>query len=716
MERSEMKQKEYIKAKGIWYANEIKTIKKNNTHALHPVYEAFTNAWEAILDKFAVTDFSHGIICIEFYIKTMLYGKEDKIFDFDKIVIQDNGIGLDENNFERLINIRDDRKGHSNKGTGRIQFIHFFDETKIKSIFTENNETKKISVTLSKKNEFIKKNAILRVDEISTIPDTIDLSTEVLFFSPLDKNDESYYTNTTIDIIKREIIQHFLSTFCDNRNNLPKILIKRYINKTLEEQIEITQEDIPEPDKERAFTINYSKLNDKNKIEQLSTGENFILKTFIQSDAILAENALYLTSKGEIVNRIKLSSILKDEVIAGNRYLFLLSSSYIDQRINDDRGSVFLISGKDFKQQNENTLYPEAVILYENIEEETNQVIESLYPEIREKVEEKLKNIKELQDMFLLNPKTVNTLKNSIKNTDSDADILKKIYKDDAEIEAERDAEIKKQIKQIEKLMPTDKDYQKELKAQIQEFVQIIPLQNRVSLSQYVARRKLVLEIFSKILHKELDKLKNGERIDEDILHNLIFQQSTHNAEDSDLWLINEEFIYFKGFSEHKLEDIEYEGKKLFDKPFSEEDKRYLNSLGEKRLSKRPDILLFPDEGKCIIIEFKAPDVNVAEHLEQINFYASLLLNYTIEELKILSFYGYLIGESIEDRDVRGRVSSFEYSPNFHYWFKPSEKVINFNGGNNGNIYTEIIKYSDLLERAQLRNKIFIDKLEKGIK
>jgi len=28
MERSEMKQKEYIKAKGIWYANEIKTIKK----------------------------------------------------------------------------------------------------------------------------------------------------------------------------------------------------------------------------------------------------------------------------------------------------------------------------------------------------------------------------------------------------------------------------------------------------------------------------------------------------------------------------------------------------------------------------------------------------------------------------------------------------------------------------------------------------------------
>ena len=58
--------------------------------------------------------------------------------------------------------------------------------------------------------------------------------------------------------------------------------------------------------------------------------------------------------------------------------------------------------------------------------------------------------------------------------------------------------------------------------------------------------------------------------------------------------------------------------KKIFEKEFSEEDKRYLNSLGEKRLSKRPDVLLFPEENKAIIIEFKAPDVNVSEYLTQI--------------------------------------------------------------------------------------------------
>lgn len=200
------------------------------------------------------------------------------------------------------------------------------------------------------------------------------------------------------------------------------------------------------------------------------------------------------------------------------------------------------------------------------------------------------------------------------------------------------------------------------------------------------------------------------------MLHNLLFQQGKYSErpDDSDLWIINEEFIYFKGVSEERFKDIEYQGKKIFNKEFTEEDKRYLNSLGEKRLTKRPDVLLFPEENKAIIIEFKAPDVNVSEHLSQIDFYANILLNYTRDDLQLTTFYGYLIGEDIEDRDVRGRVSSYEYSPKFHYWFRPSEKVINFNNGPEGNIYTEVIKYSTLLERAKFRNRIFIDKLIQG--
>ena len=362
-------------------------------------------------------------------------------------------------------------------------------------------------------------------------------------------------------------------------------------------------------------------------------------------------------------------------------------------------------------------MFKEEVVLYDDIVEETNKSINKLYTELDTKNQEKNKTIDELQQMFLLNPATVNKIRKKIKNTDSEETILKAIYQADSEIEAKQDDAIRQQMEELKSITPDKtEDYQTKLKEKVDELITAIPLQNRTVLSKYVARRKLVLDLFNEILSKELDSLKEGKRIDEKLLHNLLFQQSStsEQPEDSDLWIINEEFIYFKGVSEAKFEDIEYNGRKIFDKEFSEEDKRYLNSLGEKRLAKRPDVLLFPEENKAIIIEFKAPDVNVAEHLTQIDFYASILLNYTIDDLQLTTFYGYLIGEEIEDRDVRGRVSRYEYSSKFNYWFRPSEKVINFNNGPEGNIYSEVIKYSTLLERAKFRNQIFIDKLIKG--
>ena len=135
--------------------------------------------------------------------------------------------------------------------------------------------------------------------------------------------------------------------------------------------------------------------------------------------------------------------------------------------------------------------------------------------------------------------------------------------------------------------------------------------------------------------------------------------------------------------------------------------------MGENRKIKRPDVLLFPDEGKCIIVEFKSPEVNASEHLTQIDLYANLILNYTEDKFNITTFYGYLIGENIEPRDVLGRVSRYEHSYQFNYLFRPAEKVNGFDGRPNGSIYTEVIQYTTLLERARNRNKIFIEKLQK---
>jgi hypothetical protein len=300
----------------------------------------------------------------------------------------------------------------------------------------------------------------------------------------------------------------------------------------------------------------------------------------------------------------------------------------------------------------------------------------------------------------------------TISLDESEKEILEKVYIADSKTIAKKDAEIKKNIDRLHDLDPTDGEYQNNLNSITSDLVKAIPLQNKAALTHYVARRKLVLELFDTILTRELEAQKTGKRnIDEKLLHNLIFQQSATKPEESDLWLINEDFIYFKGTSEGRLCDIEIDGKKIFKKEFSAEEERYLLSLSENRTIKKPDVLLFPDEGKCIIVEFKNLNVNIADHLLQINKYASLIRNFSDDQFQLETFYGYLIGESIEPRDVRGCDSDFVEAYNFDYLFRPRKAIVDENGRRDGSLYTEVIKYSTLLDRAKRRNEIFIRKL-----
>lgn len=190
-------------------------------------------------------------------------------------------------------------------------------------------------------------------------------------------------------------------------------------------------------------------------------------------------------------------------------------------------------------------MFPEECILVDKIEEKTNEKIAEIYPDFSTKKQEALKNLDELQNMFLIDEKSMASFRKKVKSSDSDEAILSAIYKSEIDETARRDAELKAEYERLKDLKPDKKEYQQKLKERIEAFTKLIPIQNRTNLTKYVARRKLVLQVFNMILERELNKLSNGERIDEDILHNLIFQQGTTDASSSDLWLINEEYLYY---------------------------------------------------------------------------------------------------------------------------------------------------------------------------
>lgn len=709
---------EYISATGIYYKNEIESMKKSGEQ-LRPVFEAVTNSWESLLQKFGEDGLGKGKIDIVLYVqKQLALGEGNAVYNFLRIEISDNGQGLTADNYARVIYLRDDRKGYRNKGTGRVQFLHFFDETRIDSVFCADEKTRsRIVLTMSKKNDFIKNNAFVRLDCKEKVGGNEPILTTVTFEKPLVKKDSEYYANIAVGVLKKLLVRHFLTKFCDAKERMPQMTVTRIIVDGKSETVDslsIEGKDVPSPTTDEEIDVNYSKMGDNNAVEPTAKTERFQMRSFVLPSSELEKNEIHLVSKGETAQSFPFYDLRPDETIDGRRYMVLLSGDYIDNNDSDTRGNLRIITTKEFKKIHSDAqedLLESEVVLLDDIKDRINIRIRELHGEIGSMVRARSESVDKLRRMFLLNAETVNVIRSKIRNTDTDESILRKIYGADSEIKARQDAELKRQIDEINTLSPTDINYQEELNRRAEALVQNVPLQNRTALSQYIARRKIVLSLFQKVLDRNLQGLKDSDRIDEKLLHNLIFQQSSDKPEESDLWLIDEDFIYFRGVSEKELKDIEYEGRRIFDKEFSEEDKRYLNSLKERRLDKRPDILLFPEEGKCIIIEFKAPDVNVSEHLMQIDFYANLLLNYTVEEFQINRFYGYLIGENIEDRDVRGRASHFQVSHRFGFWFCPSKDVIRFRDDYRANIYSEIIKYSSLLKRAMQRNEVFIKKL-----
>lgn len=496
--------------------------------------------------------------------------------------------------------------------------------------------------------------------------------------------------------------------FCQSRNELPLIKIEFYLNNIIKSTTTISQSDIPIFEKSSVIKIKYSKKSGQS-ISKINKTEDFTIESFKMKTDFLKENKISLVSKGEVIEEsdVSLQNIAANDCVDGSRFLFLLSGNYIDQKDTNLRGILNILTIETFKKGD--LFHDQEEILIEDIQSEVNNAINVIYPEF-EKIKLKHENdFDNLKEMFLLDADIANNVNISLNDTPNK--ILEKFYELEAKRTASFDASLKESVDNIEKLDTTRPEYQNALRTAVDELVKKIPHQNKKSLTHYVARRKLVLDLFQKLIDNEAVKFKNGGRIDEDVLHNLIFQQSTSDPISSDLWLINEEYIYFKGVSEGNLGQIELDGSKIFKQNLSFEEKEYRTKQGGDANLKRTDILLFPAEAKCIIIELKAPDVNISDHLNQINKYAALINNLSLDSFKFNTFYGYLIGENINSDDVIDNDSDFINASNLGYIFRSYKRIIGKFGRADGSLYTEIIKYSTLLARSKLRNQIFIDKL-----
>lgn len=703
-------QSRFVSYTGIKWSGVLKGIAKSQ-EPLQPVFEAFTNSIESIKLRQEKGDVFEPFIYITLNFNP---GIEGEGVELVSIEVEDNGVGFDAENYQRLITFKDDTKGFNNRGSGRIQFVHFFQYAQYYSTYTTLDELEKKTIILSKESPFIGANSLVYLDSSQVVDPSEQVSTKLILDTPIVARDRNYYSGLSLEDVKNALISHYILSLCSIRDALPDIKLFYSVAGSVVDRNSIVVDDIPVPTSDE-FSVDIPKCkisDDMKRIEPVpDSAVNIHITPFKIPSEKLERSEIKITSKGEISDsaKIKVTCMDPDAEIDGNRYLFLLSSDYFDNLEGDERGNIDILDKTEFKKMAKSSGAIDEQIVINDIQDAVNEKALNIYSEIASRKEAFKLTVDKLKRDYLLSDEALE----DVSMCDSVEEVLKKAYNYDAKVVAHQQAVYEKSIKDLSSIDPSSKDYKDSLSQIVDELVESIPIQNRVTLSKYVARRNMVINLLGMILGRmtavQTSSLRNE---DEKLLHNLIFKQHSNNPLESDLWLINEEYMYFKGVSESLLSKIKVDGKDLFKSTFSEEEERYLTSLGENRLKMRCDILLFPAEGKCVIIEFKNPDVNVSDHLDQITKYAYFIRNFANDEFKIQSFYGYLIGEGIEPRDVRSADGDFETAPNNEYMFRPRKRIPDDSGANvDGYLYTEVMKFSSLKKRAEIRNKAFSDRL-----
>lgn len=681
-----------------------------------PIQEAFLNSLEAIKLKYSSKTYQKDdFVEINLYYRHKL----DTVETIDYIEIKDSGIGFDTDNLTRFVQYSNDSKSFNNKGTGRYQLLHFFKFVDVYSYYKAKEFTNFVSFRFS--SEFYNTKFIGNIVENST--ENEDTGTTIKIYPFEDDKTYDFLNTDTIynEVIKENILEFNLHT------NIPTIHIHKYLDGQEVKSNEkiITKQDIPTVDSKIPMTIHYGNIDNINKkFQKNSDTEEFLLNVIISKDDFLKKNEVNLTSKNMLIKEIPFEAFNPKDTIDGQRYLILISSNMLDNpTINSNSRDNFkgLIDKKTLNKLLENNTqyaFDDKYILIDDIANETATELKKKYPEIIKKETEFQNVIAELKEKFLLDDNDFKNVHLSIGTTKKE--ILTKVYKSQATINAELDNKLDDAMVQLENLDTTTEEYEKALQNIIDDYNKSIPAKNKNQLNKYVVRRRLVLELFRKILDygtnvqrliKDSKKSGKNDKLrdkSEHLLHNLIFKRGSVDTKNSDLWLIDDEYMYFSGVSEQKLEDLEINGNKVFNEGIDEKYKELLGSRGQQRA----DILLFPEEGKCIILELKAPNKKIKEYVGQAEIYAMILANYVKPEFKLQNFYIYLFSNNINYLDIPQGMR-FERMMNLNSYYSPTSEIKDLEGSHTiAWAYKEIISYDDLYKRASMRNKKFIDILE----
>lgn len=658
----------------------VNNIKLNKTKVLLPVFEAVVNSFEAIEDCNAGSSSYINMKVERDTSQTQIADGEHSEFPISGFIVEDNGIGFNDNNYESF-QTSDTlfKQSRGGKGVGRFLWLKAFDKVNIRSVFEKNSSLFKREFAF-----------FLTDDDIPTAqPEKIVNGTKstVVHLIGL-KSEYREDCPKKLNTIAIRMIEHCLSFFL--RPECPRVLLtdgETSINLNEEFNRYVKEHSVTEQ-----FEIKGKQFN--------------ILHLKVQSAEGRGHGIHYCANKRDVTFELlrskipNLSKKIKEDDGKSYWYLGYVSGDYLDQCVNPER--------TDFDMTEENPFgYPDVISSNELSSAVTELVKIHLDDHLKKVNQEKVKKIErfvqnnaiEYRPLLKHKPDVLESISPDVSEDKIELELHKR--------QSDFEIELKKQGQDILSDKPQSTKDLPIYKKKLTTFIEKVNDVGRSKLADYIVHRRVILEILGNNL--KYDKESKYEL--EEAIHEIVFPlRATSDdvgADQQNLWLIDEKLAYhFFLASEKALKQVE---------PAKSDG------------TKKPDLIIFNrpfafvDEdvpyGSIVIVEFKRPGRDdYSDHdleknpIAQVYNYIDIIrkgeakdkAGQELATQKNIPFYGYIIADMTKSlRRLAENASLIRTPDNMGY----------YGYNQNRDAYIEIISYQKLVADAQKRNQILFKKL-----
>lgn len=653
----------------------VKNFELPRTKPLMPLFETIVNSIYAIEERQQNDEKLKGYINIQIVrepqMRVQAEGIDSSINDIIGFEVTDNGIGFDDNNMKSFLQSDSTyRAEKGGKGVGRFAWLKAFKMADIESSFVDAGE-------------WVRRKFCFTLEETEINDSLVDIE-------PQDDNKTIVALKDCLlpykknipkkgDIIATKIMQHCFIYLMSAKCPIIKVVDENQtynINEMFEERIK----------------------KESEKVEFKIGDEIFSLLHTQIEDASFGASKLYLYANDRMVQEVNLEKEIVDldkNLFSSKGYYYagILSGEFLDENVGTNRTSFDIVNTAEDSSE----ISMEEII--SNVAENVQLYLSDYLSEVKGKKEERVRSyIKNEAPQYghLLKymPEEVAAIKPYLPDLKLDDELYK--------IKRRFDNQLKKENQDIIKTLEVGATSLDSYKDKFQKQFAKISEANKASLAEYVAHRKVILELLKKGVQSD----DFGKYSKEAYIHNLIYpmrrtadeiEYQAHN-----LWLIDERLAY----CDYVSSDIPFDNNPkedrtdvmILDKPVAVSDE--------------------PNTGReyetIVILELKKPMRN----------------DYTQAENPIIQMLGYVDKiSSNEMKDKNGRLIKTGTNTQFYLYavcditsklkkiaedfdfIETPDKRGMYKYHDKKRAYIEILSYDKIIDDAAKRNRILFDKL-----